>query len=127
MSKQPIHPAGAPIGGPYTPGIAAGGFVFVSGQTPRRPGTGEVVSEDVTAQTHQVLANVESVLAAAGCTMADVLKVNAYLTDMNDFAAFNAAYETHFPAPYPARTTLQVGLRGIRVEVDVIALKPEGR
>ncbi len=129
MSKTPIHPAGAPTpAGPYTPAIIANGFVFVSGQGPLKPGTREIVQGDVQVQTRQVLENIRSILAAAGCTMADVVKVQAHLADMKDFQAYNEVYREYFPEPFPARTTVQSGLPGpFTVEIDVIAVKPEAK
>lgn len=126
--KIPVHPEGAPIpAGPYTPAIIAGDFVFVSGQGPLKPGTREIVQGDVAVQTRLVLQNIANILAAAGCTMADVVKVQAHLADMRDFAAYNAEYSQHFPKPYPARTTVQSGLPGpFSVEIDVVALRPSG-
>jgi 2-iminobutanoate/2-iminopropanoate deaminase len=125
--KRPIHPAGAPIpAGPYTPAVVAGGFVFVSGQTPKKPGTSEQVTGDITVQTRQVMENIKSILAAAGCTMDDVVKVTVHLADLGDFAAFNQAYGAYFAEPYPARTTVQSVLNtGVGIEIDVIALRPE--
>jgi 2-iminobutanoate/2-iminopropanoate deaminase len=125
--KTPVF-AGAPVpGGPYSPAIIAGGFVFLSGQVPKKPGTSELVAGDITAQTRQVLENIQGILAAAGATMADVVKVTAHLLDMQEFAAFNKVYESYFPEPRPVRTTVQSVMNpGIRVEVDVIALAPEG-
>lgn len=126
--KIPVQTPGAPIpAGPYSPAIIAGGFVFVSGQGPVKPGTREIVEGDVRVQTRQVLENIRSILAAAGCTMADVVKVNAHLADMKEFAAYNEVYREYFPEPFPARTTVQSVLPGpFSVEIDVIALKPEG-
>lgn len=122
--KRAVQPAGAPLpGGPYTPAIVANGFVFVSGQVPRKPGTAEVVQGDVQVQTRQVLENIRAILAAAGSSMADVVKVNAHLTDLANFKAFNEVYVEYFPEPRPARTTVQSGLNpGFLVEIDVIAL-----
>jgi 2-iminobutanoate/2-iminopropanoate deaminase len=124
-SKIPVHPAGAPLPiGPYSPAIMAGDFVFVSGQSPMKPGTTEVVAGGIREQTAQVLENIRAILAAAGCSMADVVKVSAHLADMRDFAAYNAVYRQYFPEPYPARTTVQSVLPGpFAVEIDVIALR----
>lgn len=126
--KIPVQTPEAPIpAGPYNPAVIAGDLVFVSGQGPIKPGTREIVPGDVRVQTKQVLENIRSILAAAGCTMADVVKVNAHLADMKDFAAYNEVYKEYFPEPYPARTTVQSGLPGpFTVEIDVIALRPSG-
>ncbi|HWI62051.1 MAG TPA: Rid family detoxifying hydrolase [Symbiobacteriaceae bacterium] len=124
--KTPVYPAGGPKpGGPYSPAIIAGGFVFVSGQVPKKPGTAELVQGDIVAQTRQVLENVKLTLEAAGASMADVVKVTAHLSDLKEFAVFNSVYETYFPEPRPARTTVQSVLApGVNVEVDVIAIHP---
>lgn len=127
MSKKiPLHPADAPTpAGPYTPGISAGGFVFVSGQSPMKPGSREVVEGDIRVQTRQVLQNIESILKAGGCTLADVVKVTAHLADIADFEGYNDVYRETFPEPFPARTTVQSVLPGdFSVEIDVIALQP---
>lgn len=127
--KIPVHPEGAPLPiGPYTPAIIAGDLVFVSGQSPMAPGTRTVVEGDIRVQTRQVLENIRSILAAAGCTMADVVKVSAHLADMGDFAGYNEIYAQYFPEPYPARTTVQSGLPGpFLVEIEVVALRPTGK
>jgi 2-iminobutanoate/2-iminopropanoate deaminase len=127
QSKIPVHPAGAPTpGGPYTPALIAGDFVFVSGQVPKRPGTSEVVAGEITVQTRVVLENIQAILAAAGCTMADVVKVTGYLADLKDFAAYNDVYGEYFPIPYPTRTTVQAVLAaGVGVEIDLIAYRPQ--
>ncbi len=125
--KIPVHPAGAPVpAGPYSPAIIAGDFVFVSGQGPLKPGSREIVEGDVRVQTRQVLENIRTILAAAGCTMDDVVKVAAHLADMKDFQAYNEVYKEYFPEPYPARTTVQSGLPGpFSVEIDVVAMRPK--
>jgi 2-iminobutanoate/2-iminopropanoate deaminase len=125
--KYPIHPPGAPTpAGPYTPAIVAGGFVFVSGQVPKKPGTSELVVGDITVQTGQVLENIRAILSAAGAAMDDVVKVTVHLADLGNFAAFNQIYGTFFTEPFPARTTVQSVLNtGVGVEIDVIALRPE--
>lgn len=109
-------PAGA-----YSPAARAGGFVFVSGQIPRDPVTGELAGDDIVAQTRQVIRNVERALSAAGATLSDVVSVIAYLADANDWGAFNAAYKELMPQPYPTRTAVGAQLRGILVEVSAIA------
>lgn len=126
MAHTPISAPDAPRPiGPYS--VAAldpeSGLLFLSGQTPVDPATGELVTGDVAAQTRRVFANLEAVLTAAGASLADVLKVNVYLTTMADFPGLNAAYATVFQAPYPARTTVAVAELplGARVEVEVVA------
>jgi 2-iminobutanoate/2-iminopropanoate deaminase len=111
--------------GPYSHGArGTDGSVFLSGQTPIDPTTGQLIDGDVAAQTAQVFANLTSVLASANLSLDDVVKVNVYLIDMNDFAAMNAVYATVFTAPYPARTTVAVaGLPlGARVEIELVAM-----
>lgn len=111
-----------PPKGAYSPGVRAGGFVFVSGQVPRDPHTGALVGEDdVRAQARQTLANVAAVLAAAGATLADVVSVTVHLADVGDWAAFDAVYREVFSPPYPTRTVVGAALRGIRVEVTAVA------
>jgi len=110
--------------GPYSPAIRAGGFVFVSGQGPIDPATGEVVKRDIQQQTKLVLENVRAILGAAGSSLDKVVKTNVYLSDIATFAAMNEAYATFFTAEPPARTTIQAAALplGIDVEIDVIAL-----
>jgi 2-iminobutanoate/2-iminopropanoate deaminase len=107
--------------GAYSPAIRAGDFVFVSGQVPQDPHTGQIVGSEVREQTRQVLANVRLALEAAGATMADIVSVTAYLADSGDWTAFNEVYREVLQAPYPTRTTVGVQLRGIRVEISAIA------
>jgi 2-iminobutanoate/2-iminopropanoate deaminase len=109
-------------GGPYSQAVVAGDFVFVSGQRPVDPFTGSIPG-GVEAQSEQVLKNLAAVLDAAGSSPADVVKVTAHLADLGDFATFNEVYTRFFSPPYPARTTVGSELRGILVEVDVIAVK----
>lgn len=110
--------------GPYSQGLKAGPFVFVSGQGPKEPETGET-PEGAEAQTHQVLKNVRAILAGGGVTMRDVVKVTVHLSDLGNFDAFNAVYRQYFQDPLPTRTTVQSVLRGIEVEIDVIAYRAE--
>lgn len=116
------RPAGdPPPKGPYTPAVSAGGFVFVSGQTPRDPASGAIVGSSVAEQSRQTLDNVRRVLAAAGATLDDVVSVTVYLTDVATWDEFNAVYREYFRDPYPSRTAVGVALRDIRVEVSAVA------
>jgi 2-iminobutanoate/2-iminopropanoate deaminase len=110
--------------GPYSHAVLADArALFASGQTPIDPLSGQLIEGDVAAQTRRVFDNLESVLSAAGCGLADVVKVNVYLIDMRDFEAMNSAYAEYFSAPFPARTTVAVaGLPlGARVEIELVA------
>ena len=124
---MPRHHVESPRGpaaiGPYSHAVWAGDLLYCSGQTPIDPATGKLVDGDVHTQTLRAFANLEAVLKDAGLTMAQVIKCNVYLTDMADFAQMNAAYESRFERPFPARTTVAVaGLPlGARVEVEMIA------
>ncbi len=109
--------------GPYSQAIKAGNLVFVSGQIPIDPATGEFVPGDVKAQTDRVMRNLTAILEAAGTSMDAVVRCTVYLADMNDFAAMNEVYGSYFSQPAPARATIQaVRLpKDARVEIDVIA------
>jgi 2-iminobutanoate/2-iminopropanoate deaminase len=121
-SWQPVVDAGAPPpAGAYSPVARAGHLVFVSGQVPKDPATGEMVGGDVQAQTRRVLENVRLALGTAGLGLDDVVSVTAYLADADDWGAFNEAYKATFRPPYPTRTTVGAGLRGILVEISVVA------
>ena len=121
--KKSIETAGAPAAaGPYSQGIRFGDLVFVAGQRPADPVTGEM-PPDLAAQTRRVLEIVKAVLEAGGSSMDQVLKVNVYLTDLGDFAAMNEIYKEYFPEPHPVRTTIGCTLRGIKVEIDAIAYR----
>ena len=110
-----------PPKGPYSPAVRAGGFVFVSGQTPRDPVTGELVGDDVATQTRQTLSNVQRLLEAAGATMRDVIGVTIYLADVDDWGTMNSVYTQFFSSPYPSRTAVGSELRDILVEISAIA------
>ncbi|GAC1692046.1 MAG: RidA family protein [Gemmatimonadaceae bacterium] len=110
--------------GAYSPAARAGNLIFVSGQVPKDPRTGEVEPGDVRAQTRRVLANVAAVLEAASASLHDVVSVTAYLANADDWAAFNEVYRDVFRPPYPTRTTVGAQLRGILVEVSAIAVAP---
>ncbi len=128
MSKKQIATAAAPAAlGPYSQGIVAGGFFFASGQVPIDPATGELAGETVEAQARQVFANLEQVLAAAGCGFADVLKTTVFLTDLANFAEVNSIYAEYFVEPFPARSCVQIAAlpKGSLMEVELIAKIPE--
>jgi 2-iminobutanoate/2-iminopropanoate deaminase len=120
---QPVTlgPSVPPPVGAYSPAVRAGPFVFVSGQVPRKPETGELVGEDIESQTRQVVANVARALEAAGAALSDVVSVIVYLADVDDWGRFNTAYKELMPAPYPTRTALGANLRGILVEMSAVA------
>jgi 2-iminobutanoate/2-iminopropanoate deaminase len=112
--------------GPYTPALRAGDFVYVSGQTPRNPRTGEKPGNDVATQTRQVLSNVQWLLEQAGASMADVVSVTVYLARIEDWAAMNSVYAEFFTKPFPTRTTVGAELRDILVEVSAVAYAKVG-
>jgi 2-iminobutanoate/2-iminopropanoate deaminase len=110
--------------GAYTPVIRAGDFIHVSGQVPRDPVTGALVGDDVRSQTRQVMSNVAQALAAADATLADIISVTAYLSSADLWTEFNEEYKAIMTPPYPTRTALGADLRGILVEITVVAYKP---
>ncbi|MBD2089206.1 RidA family protein [Microcoleus sp. FACHB-1515] len=128
MSRTVIHTEQAPAPvGPYSQAIAAGSFLFVSGQIPLDPQTGAIVSAEVSQQTEQAIANLVAVLQAAGASIADVVKTTVYLADLNDFNAMNVVYARWFDeATAPARACVEVARlpKDVRVEIDCIAVLP---
>jgi reactive intermediate/imine deaminase len=127
MAKTEIRTDRAPKpGGSYSQGIRAGNFVFTAGQVGIDPATGELAGDTIEAQTTQVLDNLTAVLAAAGATLADVVKVTGFLTDMAQFAGYDAVYRTYFPEPRPARSSVGAKLAGdFLVEIEAVAVLPE--
>jgi 2-iminobutanoate/2-iminopropanoate deaminase len=109
--------------GPYSQAIKAGGFLFVSGQIPIDPATGALIAGGITEQTRRVLDNLGAILKAAGTAFDHVVKTTVYLSDMSEFAAMNEVYASYFPAPAPARATVQAARlpRDVKVEIDLIA------
>jgi 2-iminobutanoate/2-iminopropanoate deaminase len=112
--------------GAYSPAVRAGDFVYVSGQVPKNLATGEVVGTTVEAQAHQVIANISATLAAAGATLNDVVSATIYLVDEDDWSTVNAIWKSTFSTPYPSRTTVGAALRGILIEISVVAYCPQG-
>ena len=122
--KEAVSSPDAPKAiGPYSQAVRAGQLLFVSGQVPLDPATGQIVSGDIAAQTRRVFDNLGAVLEAGGRSFADVVRTTVFLADMNDFATVNEVYGTYFSEPYPARATVQVARlpKDARVEIDVIA------
>src|SRR5687767_2709648 len=109
--------------GPYSQAVRAGQFLFVSGQVPIDPATGELTQGDIADQTRRALENVGEILKAGGASFQNVVRTTVYLADLSDFAAMNEVYATVFTAPQPARSTIQAARlpRDARVEIDVIA------
>lgn len=123
MKRKGIMTKDAGCTGPYSHAVDAGDFVFLSGQTPIDPATGEVVEGGITEQTRQSFFNLFNVLKEAGLTPDDVQQVKVYLTDMENFEAMNAVYAEMFAKPYPARVTIGVtGLcGGALIEIEMLA------
>ncbi len=127
MKKAAISSADAPAAiGPYSQAVRSGDLVFLSGQIPLDPKTGELVKGSIELETTRVLDNLHAVLAAAGCSFADVVRTTIYLTDLGDFVKVNETYGTRFSGVFPARATVQVAAlpRGARVEIDAVARVP---
>jgi reactive intermediate/imine deaminase len=123
--RHSIQPDGVPVPAPpYSPVVVSGDLVYTSGQIAMDE-TGTIVAGGIAEQTEQVLRNVALCLAAADCGMDDVVKTTVFLTDLANFAVFNEVYARHFAPPYPARSTVQVGLAdGLLVEIEAIARRP---
>lgn len=109
--------------GAYSQAVVSNGLAFLSGQIPLDPATGQLIEGNMAAQTARVLENLKAVLAAAGSSLERVLKTTVYLQDMEDFAEMNGVYALYFPAPSPARATVQVARlpKDVRLEIDCIA------
>ncbi len=127
MSKAISSPDAPQAIGPYSQAVEVDGrgrAIFLSGQIPLDPATGNLVGGGVEDQTRRVLENLRAVLLAAGATFDDVVRTTIYLADLADFAKVNAVYAGYFPATKPARSTVQVAAlpRGARVEIDAIAV-----
>ena len=122
--KKAIATSEAPAAvGPYSQGIVSGGVVFVSGQLPLDPATGQFVEGGIEEQTARVIENLQAVLKAAGADLDSVVKVTVFLADMNDFAAMNKVYTSFFGSVPPARSAVQVARlpKDARIEMEAIA------
>ncbi len=126
MARKIIKTADAPQAiGPYSQAVGAGGFIFVSGQIPIDPKTGNVLQGDIKSQAKQVMENAKAILAAAGCSLPDVVKSTIYLKNMADFAVVNEVYGGYFLSDHPARATVEVSRlpKDVGVEMDFVAWK----
>ena len=123
MPRTPIQTESAPAAiGPYSQATRAGNTVFFSGQIPLDPATGNVVDGGIEAQARRAFDNLKAVADAAGGSMADIVRVGLYLTDLSQFAAVNTVMADYFEAPYPARSTIEVSAlpKGVLFEVDAV-------
>lgn len=126
MKKVKIETKNAPEAlGPYSQGIISNGFIFLSGQIGIDPAIGKVVDGGVEEQTKQIFSNIKNVLAEAGCTFDDVVKVTVFLKNMDDFSLVNSIYAEYFTIPYPARSAVQVAKLplDVDIEIETIAVK----
>lgn len=124
MALQVINTPAAPAAiGPYSQAVVAGNLLFISGQIPLDPASGEVVAGGIAEQTRQVMANLAAVLAAAGTDFSKLAKTTIYLTDLSDFGVVNGIYGEYFSGVFPARATVQVAAlpKGVAVEIEGIA------
>ncbi len=125
MSREIVKTDSAPQAiGPYSQAIKAGGFVFLSGQIPLDPRTGQLMGQDIKQQTRRVLDNIKAVLDAAGSSLGQVVKCTVFLKDLNDFGPMNEEYGSYFKELPPARTTVQAAKlpRDALIAIDVIAM-----
>jgi 2-iminobutanoate/2-iminopropanoate deaminase len=123
--KKVINTSNAPAPiGPYSQAVVAGGLLFVSGQIPSNPATGEIVSGDIKIEAKQVMENIKAILTEAGLDFNHIVKTSIFLTDMGNFAQVNEVYGTYFTKQFPARETVQVAAlpKNVNVEISVIAI-----
>ena len=128
MKKDIIYTEHAPKAiGPYSQAIKTGDFIFVSGQVPIDPQTGDLVNNSIAEQAEQVLQNLSAICKEAKSSLSDIVKLTIYITDMNDFKIVNEAMQSHFIEPYPARATVEVSALplGVNVEMDAILISNE--
>ena len=125
MPRHAVQPSDvATPKAPYSPVVVSGDHVYTAGQVAFDE-TGALVGEDMETQARRTLQNLEACLTAAGCTLDDVVKINAFVADLGDFDAYNTVYCEFFTEPYPARTTVQAGLApGMLVEIEAVARRP---
>jgi len=123
MTKKIIFTERAPQAiGPYSQAVSAGGFTFVSGQVAINPETGDLMNSSIKDQAEQVIKNLKAICEEANGSLADIVKLTIYITDMNDFAVVNETMQKYFSEPYPARATVEVSALplGVNVEMDAV-------
>ena len=123
MTKKIIFTENAPKAiGPYSQAVSAGGFTFVSGQVAINPETGDLMNVSIQDQAEQVIKNLKAICEEANGSLADIVKLTIYITDMNDFAVVNETMQKYFSEPYPARATVEVSALplGVNVEMDAV-------
>ena len=128
--KDIINTENAPSAiGPYSQAVKAGEYLFISGQLPIDPGTGEFAGNDIETQTKQVLDNLKAILGAAGMELRDVVRMDVFMADLNSFAAMNAVYSEYFPSLFPARAAVEVSRlpKDSLIEISAIAYKGDDR
>lgn len=126
MEKQIINTAAAPAPiGPYNQAVLSGNLLFISGQICIDPATGTLKNQDIQQETHQVMHNLRSILAAAEMSFSNVVKTSIFITDMNRFSEINEVYGKYFDSDFPARETVQVSAlpKFVNVEISMIAVK----
>ena len=126
MSKIIVNSPDAPAPiGPYSQAVKAGNTLYVSGQIPFDQATGEMINENITEETHQVMKNIEAILTEAGMTFNNIVKCSIFIKDMNQFATINAAYGVYFKANPPARECVEVARlpKDVNVEISCIAVE----
>jgi 2-iminobutanoate/2-iminopropanoate deaminase len=111
--------------GPYNQAVAAGGFLFISGQIAIDPESGKLVTDEIEAETHLVLKNLKAILTEAGLTFEHIVKTTIFLSDMNNFGLVNEIYGSYFTGNFPARETVEVSVlpKNVNVEISAIAIK----
>ena len=125
MNKEIINTDKAPAAiGPYSQAVKAGGLIFISGQIPINPATGDLVTTDIEAETRQVLDNLKAVCEAGGSSLAKIIKTNIFLKDLGNFSTVNEIYGEYFPEPYPARACVEVSKlpKDVNVEIEAVAI-----
>ncbi len=128
-NREVISTTNAPQAiGPYSQGIRAGALIFVSGQIPINPATGEVIDGDIRTQTRRVIENLKGILEAAGSSLEDIVKTTIFLTSMEDYGAVNEVYAEFFKGSRPARSTVEASRlpKGVRIEIEAIAIVNTG-